>query len=159
VHTTSTDAIKPASIKEDNERPSSPDSQTVSGDTSSDVTLVGDTILTPDSETDDAQKETAVMSDDAINDTTAESDDQAGNRQRADSMEVQIDDANPDPPSRDPPPVPPRPAQDSWKSEAEKAANQHDVHEVVGNVLDKTLCAIKPDSIDADGNRSDKIKE
>jgi hypothetical protein len=113
------------------QRPSTPDSL-VADDGSSDVTLIGDTILTPDSETDENLKQEPIEDADAISiaskkelrvrngtihDTIDESSlsatDQEAltnsrkseNNNKRDSMELD----NPlQPPSR-PPPVPPRP--------------------------------------------------
>lgn len=67
-----------------------------------------------------------------------------------------------DPPNR-PPPVPPRPKlqattdPESLKREVELGA-QHDVSEVIENFLFQLSCAIKPTSIDKDGEQSDQIK-
>lgn len=66
------------------------------------------------------------------------------------------------PPNR-PPPVPPRPKlqatpdPESLKREVELGA-QHDVSEVIENFLFQLSCAIKPTSIDSDGEQSDQIK-
>lgn len=63
-----------------------------------------------------------------------------------------------------PPPVPPRPAPqgDSQKQhildEVEIGAQQ-DVTEVINNVLFQSQCAIEPNSIAADGEQIDRIKE
>lgn len=67
------------------------------------------------------------------------------------------------PPNR-PPPVPPRPIllptpdPESLKREVELGA-QHDVSEVIENFLFQLSCAIKPTSIDQDGEQSDQIRQ
>jgi ubiquitin carboxyl-terminal hydrolase 25/28 len=124
------------------------------GDASSDVTLVGDTILTPDSEADENQKESV-------------GGDHVSNHSKADSMDLQDnegDETKPVPPSREPPPVPPRPKdgpdpEAKLKKIAEDAAKQQDVHEVINKVLYQTQCAIRPDRIDQKGNQLNKIRE
>lgn len=66
-----------------------------------------------------------------------------------------------DPPDR-PPPVPPRPdaADKSLKrmDEVELGAQQ-DVTEVIGNVLFQLECAMRPTSIDANGEQLDEVKQ
>jgi ubiquitin carboxyl-terminal hydrolase 25/28 len=138
--------------------PPTPESPAVSIDGSSDVTLIGDIVLTPDSDADDVQKESAMKVEPSGENVSLLTDGADGGHERADSMEVE--DGTLCPPSR-PPPVPPRPktTTDSWKSEAETAAKQHDVQEVVTNLQNKALCAIKADGTDGNGNRNDKIKE
>jgi hypothetical protein len=62
--------------------------------------------------------------------------------------------------------VPPRPTKaltatettESLEKAAGLAARQHDVQEVVVSIQNKLLCAIRPDRIDADGQRDDAIK-
>jgi ubiquitin carboxyl-terminal hydrolase 25/28 len=127
------------------------------GDASSDVTLIGDTVLTPDSETDENQKASAA-------------DDGAPKNDKVDSVEVersedsQGDAKKPPPPSREPPPVPPRRTKDDSdsltqkKKETENAAMQQDVQEVMNKVLYQTQCAIRPESIDKMGNQVNGIR-
>lgn len=64
------------------------------------------------------------------------------------------------PPSR-PPPVPPRPAQESKLSMQEQLeiGAQQDVTEVIGNVLFQLQCAIKPERLDENGEQIDKVKK
>ncbi len=65
------------------------------------------------------------------------------------------------PPHR-PPPVPPRPKVEDSKMNLQEEVEigaQQDVTEVVGNVLFQLQCAIKPESIDANGEQIDRIKD
>ena len=79
---------------------------------------------------------------------------------------VMINGALPTPPSESPPhrppPVPPRPKVEepriNVQDEVELGAQQ-DVTEVVGNVLFQLQCAIKPISIDKNGEQIDMIKD
>jgi ubiquitin carboxyl-terminal hydrolase 25/28 len=128
------------------------------GDASSDVTLIGDTVLTPDTDADENQKESAA-------------DDQVSNHSKADSMEVQMDEESqennkkPTPPSRSPPPIPPRHPKGGSdtlaqvKKETENAAAMQDVHEVNNKILFQTQCAIAPERIDEQGNQINQIRE
>lgn len=64
------------------------------------------------------------------------------------------------PPSR-PPPFPPRPQQNHEASDAIKEAEygaQQDVTEVIANVLFQLQCAIRPESIDENGEQLDIVK-
>ena len=78
---------------------------------------------------------------------------------------VMVNGAPPTPPSdgppQRPPPIPPRPKAEEQKfnvqDEVELGAQQ-DVTEVVGNVLFQLQCAIKPLSIDKNGEQIDEIK-
>lgn len=67
--------------------------------------------------------------------------------------------ANVPPPSR-PPPVPPRPDQESKVSIQEQLeiGAQQDVTEVIGNVLFQLQCAIKPELLDRNGEQIDMVK-
>jgi ubiquitin carboxyl-terminal hydrolase 25/28 len=133
------------------------------GDASSDVTLIGDTVLTPDSEVDENQKESAV-NDHAPNDGKADSVDVQKSEDTQKSEDSQRDDNKPSPPSREPPPIPPRRAKDESdslsqvKKETENAAMQQDVHEVMNKVLYQTQCAMRPESIDRMGNQVNSIR-
>jgi ubiquitin carboxyl-terminal hydrolase 25/28 len=128
------------------------------GDASSDVTLIGDTVLTPDTDADENQKESPA-------------DDKGSTHSKADSMEVQMDDESqeidkkPTPPSRSPPPIPPRHPKGGTdtlaqvKRETENAAAMQDVHEVNNKILFQTQCAIAPERIDEHGNQINPIRE
>ena len=65
------------------------------------------------------------------------------------------------PPPNRPPPVPPRPAQESKLSIQEQLeiGAQQDVTEVIGNVLFQLQCAIKPERLDESGEQIDKVKK
>lgn len=104
---------------------------------SSDGTLVGD-IMTPDSDSEGQQKDDGVTS-------TGETpkDDEGGKLS---------------PPDHPPPPVPPRPNADTEAS-AEYQYKQQDAHEVAGKIIERTINAIKPTSIDSDGERHDSIRD
>ena len=62
-----------------------------------------------------------------------------------------------------PPPIPPRPKQEPKPEEAVKeaefAAQQQDVNEIAYNILNQLQCAIRPISIDREGEQIDQIKE
>jgi len=133
------------------QRHPTPDSPT------SDVTLIGDPILTPDSDVDENQKDNELATESTIEGTGTAAGNQSPSHNRADSLEPggSVSSA---PPSRAPPPVPPRPEQ-NWKKTAEDSALQHDVHEVIGSVLYKIQCAIRPDGFDSQDNRLNRIKE
>ncbi|KAL8797438.1 MAG: hypothetical protein Q9195_000254 [Heterodermia aff. obscurata] len=59
-----------------------------------------------------------------------------------------------------PPPVPPRPEQETKVSIQEQLeiGAQQDVTEVIGNVLFQLQCAIKPENLDANGEQIDMVK-
>jgi ubiquitin carboxyl-terminal hydrolase 25/28 len=124
----------------------SPNPDTVRGDESSDTTLVGDVIMTPGSETDEQQT------------TDPDNDVVVGAPPRDDDEKKDGDGDKSSPPSR-PPPVPPRPAQLPKADEIANEYRQHDAHEVAGNVIQRTIAAIKPTSIDSDGERHDTIRD
>lgn len=127
------------------ENNSESEDQAILGDESSDITLVGDVIMTPESDSEERVLDSAEKP----------IDDQDAPR---DSMEVQM--GNSEPPSRDPPAVPPRPAQaQDMKSAAERAARQQDAKEVALYIVQKTLSAIKPYDIGTDGERADQIRD
>lgn len=68
----------------------------------------------------------------------------------------------PAPPSRNPPPVPPRTTVADRKEEMKKEVElgaQQDVTEAISNVLFQLQCAINPESIDESGEQIDKIKK
>ncbi|KAF2399848.1 cysteine proteinase [Trichodelitschia bisporula] len=139
---------------------SSPVTVTITGDDSSEITLVGDPVLTPDS--DDEAKEEA---DDSSIVLVPPSSQNIEERPDPESMDQDVPITSiekPAPPSR-PPPVPPRPQNapklDGWREKAEDAAQQQDVAEVIDNVLFKIQCAIKPTSLDKDGAQMDSIQE
>lgn len=79
---------------------------------------------------------------------------------------IMVNGAPPTPPSEGPPhrppPVPPRPKAEEQKSNVQDEVElgaQQDVTEVVGNVLFQLQCAIKPKSIDKNGEQIDEIKD
>jgi hypothetical protein len=128
-----------------------PESVTVTGDAASDITLIGDTIMTPESETDENQNGDAEVA-------TSQGATTADDAPRRDSMDAQPV----GPPSREPPPIPPRPSaapEQTVKSKTESYAAQQDVHEVIGNILFKMQCGISADRIDQDGTRHTQIRE
>jgi ubiquitin carboxyl-terminal hydrolase 25/28 len=152
--------VLPATNESDIAQPT-PASPSVSVDGSSDVTLIGEPIvLTPESDADDGQKEIVMKDDESSVASTNDADSSTAisSNGNADSMF----DEKISPPSRAPP-VPPRPTKevkkDTWQSGAEKAAQQQDVQEVVANVQNKALCAIRANGVDDYGNRNDLIKE
>ncbi|KIW00916.1 hypothetical protein, variant 2 [Verruconis gallopava] len=130
------------------------DSEAVQGDeTSSDVTLVGDPILTPDSDADDQQM--------------IESSEETGSENALadkDKKKSNSSDDKASPPNR-PPPVPPRPKQDSDKTNTthstplEEQYRQQDAHEVTSKIIQRTIAAIKPTRIDPNGERGDRIRD
>jgi ubiquitin carboxyl-terminal hydrolase 25/28 len=107
---------------------------------SSDVTLVGDVILTPTSDADDMQTGA-----DAVK---SESDENGKN-----------DHDKPAPPSHAPPPIPPRPTANNVAKDAEEQYKQQDAHEVSSIIIQRTSAAIKPTNIDEDGERHDNIRD
>jgi hypothetical protein len=138
-------------LKREHQIPPTPESVTVTGDAASDITLIGDTIMTPESEAEENQNNNAETS---TGDDTGTSDDVL----RRDSMDAQPV----EPPSRDPPPIPPRPStgpEQTVKAKTESYAAQQDVHEVIGNILFKMQCGVTADRIDADGTRHTQIRE
>lgn len=151
------DESSPASIIE---------SVTVLPDNGSDTTLVDEIIVTPESE--DADKGEGKP--EAVNDVAKGTADTRPPKEGPLTGEgltsLTIVSAPQVPaPDRAPPPVPPRPQpnpdqqkNDSWRAEAEKAAMQHDVTEVLQDVLFKTECAIKPTSVLPDGEQNNQIK-
>lgn len=134
-----------------NELPPTPESVTITGDAASDITLIGDTIMTPESETDENQNDGVEISRGDRPGTT-------NSLSRRDSMDAQPV----GPPSREPPPIPPRPStapEQTVKAKTESYAAQQDVHEVIGNILFKMQCGIIADGIDTDGTRHTQIRE
>jgi ubiquitin carboxyl-terminal hydrolase 25/28 len=125
---------------------SSSESETVRGDESSDITLVGDVIMTPESVADEQQ-----MADAA---TDSETKDPAG----ANDGNKDDDTDKSSPPNR-PPPVPPRPNLEKKESELAEEYRQQDAHQVAGNVIQRTIAAIKPTSIQRDGERQDRVRD
>jgi ubiquitin carboxyl-terminal hydrolase 25/28 len=118
-------------------KPHGPTEGATPGSESSDVTLVGD-VLTPVSDTGDAQNEA---------ETTSST---AGN--------ASDDDGKMSPPSHSPPPVPPRPTTIDTEAAVEQY-KQQDAHEVASKIIQRTIGAIKPTDIDADGERHDPIRD
>lgn len=155
-------------------------STTDAGDSASDTTLVGD-VHTPESDEDDmngvdpfkssqTMKDQPVLSSDiAMPDSPGTiDDDQLPNLENSRNAKEAVDvhelpASDPSPPAR-PPPVPPRPKVETAKQadmvqELEFAAKQQDVTEVMGNVLFKIECALRPTSLDEDGEQKDLVKE
>lgn len=139
-------------------------------DSSSDITLVGD-VHTPESDVDDVEmvdiKNTQASTADmdgapgSRNDSVVTgTEDKNHTKEEKQKNEKSTDEAAP--PSR-PPPVPPRPKLDSKQTdllqEVEFAAKQQDVTEVIDNVLFQIECAMKPTSLDTDGEQVDLIKD
>lgn len=139
------------SIKEqDVDSPGTIETVTVLPDNVSEETLVDDVIVTPES--DEVIKEVG-------------SEQMMFENMRATPAPDPSKQEAPEQPNR-PPPIPPRPKphpdqlkNDTWREKAEAAALQQDVAEVIDNVLFKTECAIRPDSIDSDGEQIDRIKD
>lgn len=123
-----------------------PVSEMVKSDKSSDITLVGDVIMTPESEADEQQTEetSKIVEETAATDKLEEKKDSDGDKAS--------------PPSR-PPPVPPRPKPTPKDEATAEEYRQQDAHQVAGNVIQRTIAAIKPTSIDADGERQDHIRD
>lgn len=147
---------------EENSPASATESVTVLPDTSSDTTLVDEIIVTPESE--DANKDQDLANTDNVQREAdaANSDEKSSKEDGAKSNGVVSE--GPKQPDR-PPPIPPRPKPhpdqvktNNWREEAENAAQQQDVTEVIDNVLFKTECAIKPSSLNGDGEQHDQIK-
>jgi ubiquitin carboxyl-terminal hydrolase 25/28 len=109
----------------------------------SDVTLIGDTVMTPESEADDMKK-----------DSDADSLKVEGGPGSDDGVSVGD---KPEPPSRDPPKVPPRPAHPN--DDLVEQYRQQDAHEVSSKIIQRTIAAIKPVSIGTDGERHDDIRD
>ncbi|KAI9654888.1 MAG: ubiquitin-specific protease ubp2 [Alyxoria varia] len=59
--------------------------------------------------------------------------------------------------SSQPPPVPPRPGDNPSRADYEEFAQQQDVQEVIENVLDQLRWAIKPETVEDDGEQVDAI--
>lgn len=138
----------------DTNRPSSA-SKPELDDASSDVTLVDEPVMTPDSETDENQKE-ITPSTEMANELTTQ--DPIPNGSRADSMEVELEGASaaPSHPNRAPPKIPPRPTEQKI---TEDRLMQQDVYEVIGKVLNKVQCAIRADGIDSNQNRMTEVRK
>lgn len=139
------------SIKEqDEDSQGTIETVTVLPDNVSEETLVDEVIVTPESDEANKEDESEQVKVDGTLATSA-----------AEPPEQEV----PEQPTR-PPPVPPRPKphpdqskNDTWREKAEAAALQQDVAEVIDNVLFKTECAIRPESIDSDGEQIDRIKD
>ena len=72
--------------------------------------------------------------------------------------------STPAPPTRSPPPVPPRSKKPAFENNTQiqeelQFGAQQDVTEVISNVLFQLQCAIKPDYIDESGEQIDMIKD
>jgi ubiquitin carboxyl-terminal hydrolase 25/28 len=133
--------LVPATVIETAAAESSPESETVRGDESSDITLIGDAIMTPESETDEQQT------------TDAGNTEQTSAGGNDDSKKDDNDKSGP--PNR-PPPVPPRPKK---PDEIADLYAQHDAYQVLSNVIQKTMASIAPTSIDSKGERHDRIRD
>ena len=103
------------------------------GSESSDVTLIG-SVLTPASDADDME---VVGSDD---------------------QDESNKDTKPSPPNHPPPPVPPRPSAPS-SDDISELYKQQDAHEVSTKIIQRTAHAIKPESVDPNGDRHDQISD
>ncbi|KAF2427720.1 cysteine proteinase [Tothia fuscella] len=134
-----------------NELPPTPDSTTASGEAASDNTLIGDgeVVMTPPSEADENQK--------------GENGSAQTVENRKDSMEMDTGKAQPELPSRQPPPIPPRPQttsdESATKRETESAAAQQDAREVAAKILKKMQRAFAPDRFDDGDLRHTVIKD
>ncbi len=62
-------------------------------------------------------------------------------------------------PAGRPPPIPPRPAPQSSIPSLEEYARQQDVTEVLSHSLFQLSCAIKPTSVDKEGNQMDQVQD
>ena len=108
------------------------DHKTPHSDTSDD-TLIGD-VLTPASD-------------------TVVGDGEAGDEEKSEQTE------KPSPPNHPPPPVPPRPAALTSAHAREESYRQQDAHEVLAKMVQRTIGAIRPISIDEHGERHDPLSD
>lgn len=147
--------VTSAAIEPDASLPSPPESVSsmgVSGGDSED-TLVGDIVLTPESDADDDKGD--------VVDAIVEWETKKALEQSVHDSDVKMDreDSFALAPDRPSPPIPPRPATVSnlyteahWKKAAEETASQQDVQEVASDLINKALSAIQPRGTDAHGN-------
>ena len=146
-------------------------SQAGISDNSSEVTLIESAPKTPESSDHDPHNQNEML----LDRPEDKKDHEQQPRPRADSgLEMDstfLAQPSPSPPTR-PPPIPPRPligpqnnphvsqgADSSWRQQAETAANQQDVTEVMENVLFKLECSIKPDVSVGESEPTNTIKE
>lgn len=148
---------------EENSPASMTESVTVLPDTGSDTTLVDEIIVTPESEDTNKEEDLHTAANDVQREAGANHSDEGPSKEDGQKSNHVVSEG-PKAPDR-PPPIPPRPEPhpdqvktDNWREEAENAAQQQDVTEVIENVLFKTECAIKPSSLNGDGEQQDQIK-
>ncbi|QDS77871.1 hypothetical protein FKW77_000266 [Venturia effusa] len=115
--------------------PSSIDSDGSASDTS-DTTLVGDVVLTPESDADENKDSDIPMVDAAENDKSTK---------MPDDEKKNIDPHNENLRT------------EQLKRAAEQVAQQQDVHEIANNLISKAVCAMKPSGTDWNGRERDEI--